>query len=371
MSIRLSAVLVALIAAAPLASAQPTGGTATATADVRLSINAEVGAKGTGRAAAGDAAYAAGNFEAALALYGEGFAASRDSAFIYAQARCHQALGHKDEAKAMFKMYLAASGGANLKYRSDAEAELGVKAKATAGAATGAVGGLVGGAKTAVTSTVGAVADVGAGVYTSTKLTVATSVDASAKAEAQAADTAYAAGKYEDAARGYLAAYATSQQPVALYAAAQAKAQAGHGVEARGLLAGYLAAQPKGGHASDARTLMLAIGGHAKLATKVSVSAKVHASARAQATAGDRAMAAGKFIVAAKAYEEATAASADAAARASSTALLYARGMAQFYAGAAADARTSLKAYLAAGGKLEFKASAQATLRASGDTSAQ
>src|SRR3954469_9976594 len=160
MSLRLSGILVALLGAAPLAApiahAQPATAAASGSVDVKLSIKADVGARGATQAAAGDAAYAAGNYEAALAAYGEGFAATRDSAFIYAQARCHKALGHKDQASAMFKMYLAASGGASLKYRSEAEAEVGGKAKASTGAATGAVGGLLGGAKTAVTTTTGA-----------------------------------------------------------------------------------------------------------------------------------------------------------------------------------------------------------------------
>ncbi len=184
-------------------------------------------------------------------------------------------------------------------------------------------------------------------------------MNASARAEAQAADAAYGAGKFEDAATGYLAVYARTQQSIALYGAAQAKAQAGRGVEARGLLAGYLAAQPKGKFAKDARTLLLALGGSATLAAKVAVSAKVDAAARADAKLGDKAMAAGKFHDAAAAY-------AAAAAKSSASALGYAQGMAQFYAGATADAATTLKAYLAAAGTLEFKASAEATVRASG-----
>jgi hypothetical protein len=94
----------------------------------------------------------------------------------------------------------------------------------------------------------------------------------------------------------------------------------------------------------------------------VSVSAKVSADVKAQAQIGDKAMAAGKFIDAAKAYDEAYAKKADAA-------LLYAKGMAQFYAGNVSDGATSLKAYLAAGGNLDFKVQAQATLRASGPAS--
>jgi hypothetical protein len=42
---------------------------------VTVSIKADVNAKAQAQAAAGDAAYAAGKFDAALAAYGEGFAA--------------------------------------------------------------------------------------------------------------------------------------------------------------------------------------------------------------------------------------------------------------------------------------------------------
>src|SRR5687767_11049626 len=70
-------------------------------------IKADVNAKVQAQAAAGDAAYAAGNFEAALVAYGEGFAASRDAAFIYAMAQCRKSLKQADEAKAMFNMYLS------------------------------------------------------------------------------------------------------------------------------------------------------------------------------------------------------------------------------------------------------------------------
>ncbi len=323
-------------------------GDAKVDASAKVSIKADVDAKGQAHAAAGDTAYAAGKLEAALAAYGEGFAKTRDATFIYAMARVHKAMGKKDEAKAMFNMYLSASGKATLKYKAEAEAELGVKAK-------GAVGKVVG----TVKDTTVKVVDVGAGVFGAVKLGLAASVDASAKASAKAADEAYAAAKYEDAARGYLEAYGKSQQAVVLYGAAQAKGQAGKGAEARGLLLGYLAAQPNGTYAKDSKTLLLALGGHASTATKVAVKAKVAAEAKAAAEAGDKAFAAGKFTIAAKAYGEAHAKKADAT-------LLYAKGVAQLYAGQTADAVASLKAYLAAGGNLEFKASAEAHLRAGG-----
>jgi len=337
---------------APAAPAFAGDAKATASASVTVSIKADVNAKAQAQAAAGDAAYAAGKFDAALAAYGEGFAMTRDTAFIYAMAQCHKAMGHKAEAESMFKMYLSASGSASLKYKSEAEGAIG----AGATSAIGAVGGALKGAKDATAS---AVTKVGSGVYDAAKVSVAASVDAKAKVSAEAGDKAYASAKYADAARSYAEAYAQSQQAVALYAYAQASAPAGNAANARGALTGYLVAQPKGPQASDARTLLLAVGGNASLATKVAVSGKVSADAKAQAAIGDKAIAAGKFADAAKAYGEAYAKKSDAA-------LLYAKGMASFYAGQAADAQASLKAYLAASGKLEFKVSAEATLRASG-----
>ncbi len=353
-----------LLAVSPAAAvAQPVlGGGAAAKVKVSVSIKAEVAAAGKAKATAGDAAYAAGNFEAALVAYGEGFAATRDAAFVYAMARCHEALGRAAEARALFQMYLGASGAASLRYKGEAETAIGGGAKAGADAVTGTagkVGGLAGKAKD---SAVGGVGAVGGGVYAAVKVSIAAQMSASAKTQAKAADAAYAAGKFQDAARGYAEAYARSQQSVALYAAAQAHAQAGDAVSARALLLGYLAAQPKGAHAKDASTLLLALGGDARASTQVSVKAKVDARARASATAGDAAFKAGKYIDAARAYGEASAA-------AGSAALLYARGMAELYAGATTAAAESLKAYLAAGGTLEFKVQAEAALRATGKVS--
>lgn len=335
----------ALSLAAP-AFAGGAGGHAGASASVSVSIKADVNAKAQARAAAGDAAYAAGNFDAALAAYGEGFATTRDSAFLYAMAECHKALGHKDEAKETFKLYVSAAG--DLKYKAQADAELGVKAG-------------VGGALGAVRGATKAVASVGGGVFSAAKVSVSSGISASAKAEAKAGDDAYAAGRFADAAKSYGQAYAKSQQSAALYAQAQASAQAGNAAEARGALAGYLASGAST-YAKDAKTLMLAIGGRAELATKVSVSAKVSADVKAQVAIGDKAMASARFIDAAKAYGDAYAKKSDAA-------LLYAKGMAQFYAGMTADAAASLEAYLAASGNLEFKVSAEATLHAAGGAS--
>jgi tetratricopeptide (TPR) repeat protein len=316
-------------------------GGAGASATVSVSIKADVNVKGQADATAGDAAYAKGDFEAALAAYGNGFAKTRDSAFLYAMAECHKAMGHKDDAVATFKMYESASG--TLKYKAQADAEIGVKS--TVGGALGAVKGAT-----------KAVAEVGGGVFTAAKISIGAGISASAKAEAKAGDTAYAAGKFEDAAKSYAEAYAKSQASVALYAQGQASAQAGNAVEARAALTGYLASGASQ-YAKESKQLLLALGGRAELATKVSISAKVDASVKAQAAVGDKAMAAGKFLDASKAYADAYGKKADAA-------LLYAKGMAQFYAGQTADAAASLKAYLAASGNLEFKASAQATLTA-------
>ncbi len=316
-----------------------------------LAIQGDVQASAQAHASTGDAAYAKGDFEAALEAYGEGFAQTRDTAFVYAMAKCHEQLGHADEAKSMFQMYLAAKTDASLAYESDAKAELGMKAESTVGT---------------VTKTVGKVKDaaftVSAGIYTSAKVSVAAKVKASAKAEAKAADEAYAAGKYEDAATGYANAYAKSQQAIVLWAAAQANAQAGHGAEARAQLEGYLATKPKGQQAKDAKALLLAMGGSSSAIVKVSVKGKVSAKAKGNAGKGDKAMKSGQYVTAAKAY-------AAAYAKASDAALLYAQGMAQFYAGMTADAATTLKSYLAAGGTLEFQAQAEATLRATGQAS--
>ena len=332
-----------------LATAGPgSGGSVTAKASVKVSISADVSAAGKAQAAAGDAAYAAGDMEAALATYGQGFAATRDTAFVYAMARAHEASGHKAEAEQMFKMYLGASSKASLEYKGEAQAAIGVKAETATGGALALAGKTVDAAK-------GAVADVGAGVYGAAKVSVSGSVSAGARAKAKAADSAYAAGKYDEASKAYLEAYAQSQQPVTLYAAAQARAQAGDAIGARALLTGYLTAQPSGAQAKDASTLLLAVGGNP--------SASARATVKTSVSAGDTAFKAGKYLDAAKAYGEAHAKTGEAT-------LLYARGTAQLYAGNVAAARKDLEAYLAAGGNLEFKAQAQTSLRMTGSATA-
>src|SRR6185436_13014284 len=101
---------------------------------------------------------------------------TRDATFVYAMARCHAALGHKDDAKAMFQMYLSASGKASLKYEGEAQAAIGGAAKSTASGAAGAVGGALGKVKDGATGAAKAVADVGAGVYGAVKVSIAASV---------------------------------------------------------------------------------------------------------------------------------------------------------------------------------------------------
>src|SRR6185436_2003115 len=93
--------LFTLLLAAPVAHAD-----VKAAGSAKITIKADVQASGQTSAATGDALYAKGEFEAALEAYGEGFAQTRDATFVYAMARCHQALGHAEESKAMFEMYL-------------------------------------------------------------------------------------------------------------------------------------------------------------------------------------------------------------------------------------------------------------------------
>jgi tetratricopeptide (TPR) repeat protein len=317
-----------------------------------LAIEAEVKAEAKADAAAGDKAFAAGDFEAAAAAYGQGFARSRDAAFVYALARTHQVLKRKDEAKALFESYLAASG--DLKHRSEAEAQVGAKKSAKA------TGGLIGGVVDTAGGAVDAVVSVPGSVYTATKVSVASQVDASAKASAETADKAYAESKYDDARKSYDEAYAKSQQAVLLYGEGMASAQAGKAAEARAALAGYLATRPSGEQAEKARQMMLAMGGNADALAKVNVSAKVSKEVKTEAGQADAAFKAGKYADAARIYGEAHAKKADAA-------LLYGKGMALYAQGNVTEAAEALKAYLASSGKVEFKADAQATLKACGN----
>jgi tetratricopeptide (TPR) repeat protein len=348
----------ALVLAGAPSGARGQGAQGAASASVKVSIQAEVKAGGKADAVTGDKLFASGDFAGALSAYGAGFAKTRDAAFVYAMAQCHKAMGHTAEAETMFKMYLAAGSGATLTFKAEAEAELGMGAKA----AGGRKGQAVGMAMKAKGKVVDLVGEAGAGIYGTVKVSVAASVSASAKAEAQAGDAAYAGGKWADAAKSWGVAYAKSQSVLLLYAQAQARAQAGQAIEARALLVGYLAAQPKK-FVKEAKALLLALGGSAETTVKVAVKGKVSKVAQASAGKADAAFKAGKYLDAAKLYGEAHAAAPDAA-------LLYARGMAEYCAGLTAEASASLGAYLAAGGSLEFKVEAQATLRAAGGAGA-
>lgn len=339
--------------------APPVVGTAQAAA-ASVSIQADVQASAKAAAVLGDQLYASGDYVGALTAYGNGFAKAKDSAFIYAEAACHKALGHKAEAETMFKMYLSSGKEEALKYAGDAKAALG----GVKNAGKALIGGLTG----AVTGTVGAVANVTGtvvfGIFGALKVSVAGEIkDAAAKAKAEAGDAAYLAKNFAAAAKSYGEAFATGEPAVALFAEGSAEAQAGNVTDARALLTGYLSAAPKGKHAEDARQLLLAIGGLGAEIPKVVVKGKASADVKAESTAGDEAYKAGQFLSAAKSY------AAGYAKKSSETALLYGQGMAELSAGKIAEAKEHLSAYLKAGGKLEFKASAEAALKANGSAS--
>lgn len=326
---------------------------AEASAAASVAVAVDVSAAGKAAAALGDKAYAAGDFRAALAAYGEAFAKTHDAAIIYAEAQCHNALEHKAEAEAMFKMYLAAAGSAKLKYENEAKAALS-GAKSVGKKVLGGITGVV-------TGTVGLVADltlgIAGGIYGVLKLSIAAELEGAAKVKAEAADAAYAAAKWGDAAKNYGAAFFSSENPIALFAQAQAEAQAGNAAAARSLIAGYLQAGAKGKHVEEAKQLLLAMGGSAEVVAKLAVKAKVAKDIAADVDLGDVAYKAGKYLTASKAYAAAYAKKAE-------PVLLYAKGMAEFSAGQLVDARKDLSAYLAAGGKLDFKVSADVTLKA-------
>jgi tetratricopeptide (TPR) repeat protein len=321
-------------------------------AKVQVTIQGDVEATGKDLAIAGDKAFAAGDYRAALAAYGEGFADTKDPDFLYALGQAHKAMGNKAEAKSLFESYLAGAG--ELKYRTEAATEAGVKA------GKGVVGGVVntvtGGANTAV----GLVGGLATSVYGAVKVNVADKLDAGAKELAKKGDEAYAAGKFAEAKGFYDQAYEKSQQGLALFAEGMANAQSGKGAEARAALAGYLANAPKGEYADQARQMMLAMGGSPELIKGMGtqIASKVAKEAKTEATNGDKAFKAGRFVEAAKFYG-------DAFAKKSDPAALYAKGMAQFAEGDVKDAAESFKAYLASSGKLDFKTQAEAALAAS------
>lgn len=339
------------------ALAMALGTPALAASKVQVSIQAEVEASGRDEAAAGDKAVAAGDYRAALAAYGEGFAETKDPDFLYAMAQVHKAMGSKAEAKSLFQSYVVGEG--ELKYRGEAAREAGVKLAAqTKDTGKGVVGSVVDTASSAAKAALGTAGGLAASVYTAVKVDVAGKLAASAQAAARKGDEAYAAGNYEEAQASYDEAYEQSQQPLALFAEGMADAHAGNAAEARGELAGYLATGAKGEQANQARQMLLAMGGSTQLVKGVSVAAKVSKEAKAAAASGDKAFKAGRFVDAAKLYAEAYAKKNDAAA-------LYAQGMAQYAEGDVKEAAQSFKSYLASGGRLEFKAQAEAALKAS------
>lgn len=324
---------------------------------VQISIQGDVEASGKELAIAGDKAFAAGDFRAALAAYGEGFADTKDPDFIYGLGQAQKALGNKAEAKSLFESYLAGAG--ELKYRGEAATEAGVKAGKDAG--KGVVGGVVGAVGTVANTTANVVGGLAGSVYSAVKVNVADKLAAGAQAVAKKGDEAYASGKFVEAKTFYDQAYEQSQQGLALFAEGMASAQAGNASEARAALSGFLATGPKGEQAEQARQMLLAMGGSPQLVKGVTIASKVAKEAKTEATNGDKAFKAGRFVDAAKFYGEAYAKKNEAAA-------LYAKGLAQYAEGDVKEAAQSFKSYLSAGGNLEFKSQAEAALVASGST---
>jgi tetratricopeptide (TPR) repeat protein len=321
---------------------------------VQLSIQGNVDAAGQEEAIAGDKAFAAGDLRSALASYGEGFADTKDPDFLYALATTQKALGNKAEAKSLYESYLAGAG--ELKYRTEAASEAGVKLVKNEG--KGVVGGVVGAVGGVANTAVGVVGGLASSVYSAVKLNVADKLEAGARAVAKKGDEAYAAGKFTDAQAAYAQAYEQSQQPLALFAQGMSNAYAGKGAEARAALAGYLSSAPKGEQAEQAGRMLLAMGGSPNWVKPVEIASKVAKEAKDQAAQGDKAFKASRFMDAAKFYGEAYAKKSDVAA-------LYAKAMAQYAEGHAKEAAQSFKSYLDAGGKLEFKSQAEAALVAS------
>jgi hypothetical protein len=150
--------LVALaIALAPLLYTAPAGAETdcdcvSVAADVRAEVRATV--------ARADNLYAAGEIAAALSLYAEAHAESKDAALLYAMAMCERRLGNAAEARARLEAYLATGSAGSLKYGARARGALGSVGGSLAGTAGGAVdlAGDVAGSAGA-----GAAAGVGAG----------------------------------------------------------------------------------------------------------------------------------------------------------------------------------------------------------------
>ena len=112
-----------------------------------VSIAADVAASFQAQAARADGLYARGDFEAALALYVQGYAATKAAPFLYAQGMCQWQLGNSADARGLFERYLAVRG--ELAYRARAEA---------------AIRRIDGGAATLAVSTLGATGELGSRV---------------------------------------------------------------------------------------------------------------------------------------------------------------------------------------------------------------
>ncbi len=337
---------------------------ALALANAAVSVAAEVSGEGKDDAETGDKAYAAGDFKAALAAYGEGFSETQDPDFIWAIAKTQQALGKKAEAKALFSTYLKSGEKA---HEAEASKESGVKVAATgavrsAGGLGGALGGVVDTGSGAVATVVSGADNLKIALYQSLKVDVSDRVGANAEAKtaAESGDQAYAAGKFQEADKSYDQAYEKSEAAAALFAEGMADARAGDGAEARAELAGYLATGAKGAEADKAKEILLAVGGSLDTVAKVSISGKVSTEAKAEAQGGDKAFKAGQYVSAAKFYG-------DAFAKKSDSVALYGKGMAQYAEGDVTEAKATLQQYVASSGKVEFKAQAETTLKACGN----
>jgi tetratricopeptide (TPR) repeat protein len=184
---------------------------ATLTFASSLSISANVSVEAQASAKSGDDAYAAGKYQEAKKYYAEAAAKKPEPTFLYAEAQCELAAGHKSEAIGLLQGYLSAKG--TLKYKKEAQASLKeLKAKSKE----------------------------------KIKVSVAASVSATVKTEAKAADALAAAGDYAGAAKAYGELYAKSSSDAALlYAQGQCYRLAGDAAKAKETLNAYLAVSGK------------------------------------------------------------------------------------------------------------------------------
>lgn len=189
-----------------------------AAAEVALTLKAEV--------KAADALYALGKYDEALKAYAAIYLKSPEPILLYAQAQCHIALDHRYEAVALLQGALSAGLP---KYKADIEAAL-----TSLGAPTVAV-----------------------------SLAISAAVSASLSVEAKAADALFAAAKYNDALKAYIALYAKSPEPAFLYAQAQCYRLLGNIPEAKVAFEAYLKASASGVLAfkAEAERALLDLGG--------------------------------------------------------------------------------------------------------------